>query len=299
MKRKILLTFALALSLSATSCSKEESLDYSYLNTNPDDIRAMDFYNYEVTEEEFMAQPYEDLDFDASLTQLDKPVSGDVIAIIETNMGTIKIKLLPEVAPKAVQNFVEHSLNDYYDGIIFHRVINDFMIQTGDPLGNGSGGESIWGQDFANEISVNARHFSGAVAMANRANNVSNSSQFYIVDDTPFPDELTLEYKYYRENQDIVIQHSHDSNVVVDENGKHEGDITIGDLYSLDVIDHYYDLGGAPYLDFGYTVFGQVYEGLEIVNAISEVSIMPDDTGMTSKPINDIVIDDIIIGIYE
>ncbi len=293
MKRKTILTFALALSLSATGCSEES------LNTNSNDIRAMDFYNYEVSEEEFQIQPYESLEFNGQFTQLDKPLPGDVVAVVETNMGTIKIKLLPEVAPKAVKNFVEHSLNDYYDGVTFHRVINDFMIQTGDPLGDGTGGESIWGQDFANEISVNARHFSGAVAMANKNNNVSNSSQFYIVDDTPVIEELEAEFDYYKNNQDIVIQHNHDTDVVVDEDGNHEGDITIGDLYSLDVINNYETIGGVPYLDFGYTVFGQVYEGLDIVDAISAVEVESDDTGITSKPLKDVIINDIVIGIYE
>lgn len=77
--------------------------------------------------------------------QLSMPQKGDTLAVMHTNMGDIKIKLFPEKAPKTVENFVTHSKNGYYNGLKFHRVINDFMIQGGDPRGNGTGGESIWG----------------------------------------------------------------------------------------------------------------------------------------------------------
>ena len=80
--------------------------------------------------------------------QLSAPQKGDTLAVMHTNMGDIKIKLFPEKAPKTVENFVTHSKNGYYNGLKFHRVINDFMIQGGDPRGNGTGGESIWGGSF-------------------------------------------------------------------------------------------------------------------------------------------------------
>ena len=83
-----------------------------------------------------------------SAVQLKIPGSGDTVAVMHTSMGDIKILLFPERAPKTVENFVTHSKNGYYDGLKFHRVINDFMIQGGDPLGNGTGGESIWGGSF-------------------------------------------------------------------------------------------------------------------------------------------------------
>ena len=72
--------------------------------------------------------------------QLSAPQKGDTLAVMHTNMGDIKIKLFPEKAPKTVENFVTHSKNGYYNGLKFHRVINDFMIQGGDPRGNGTGG---------------------------------------------------------------------------------------------------------------------------------------------------------------
>jgi peptidyl-prolyl cis-trans isomerase B (cyclophilin B) len=77
--------------------------------------------------------------------QLSNEVSeNEKLVEIETTLGNIKIKLFPEYAPKAVENFLEHSEEGYYDGLIFHRVINDFMIQGGDPNGDGTGGESIY-----------------------------------------------------------------------------------------------------------------------------------------------------------
>lgn len=80
------------------------------------------------------------------LKQKEMPAVGEKIAVIKTDKGDIKVRLFPEEAPKAVENFVTHAENGYYDGLIFHRVIKDFMIQGGDPKGTGTGGESIWGQ---------------------------------------------------------------------------------------------------------------------------------------------------------
>ena len=79
---------------------------------------------------------------------------GDTVATIHTTMGDIKVKLFPQRAPKAVENFVTHAKSGYYDGIIFHRVIKDFMIQGGDPTATGMGGESIWGKSFEDEFDV-------------------------------------------------------------------------------------------------------------------------------------------------
>ena len=94
-------------------------------------------------------------------------------------MGVIKIKLFPEYAPKAVENFKTHAKNGYYDGLTFHRIINEFMIQGGDPNGDGSGGESIWGVPFEDEFSTEVLNYRGAF-MANSGPN-TNGSQFFIV----------------------------------------------------------------------------------------------------------------------
>jgi len=102
------------------------------------------------------------------------------VVVLETNRGKIEIKMLPTVAPKAVENFTTHTKNGYYNGIIFHRVIKGFMIQGGDPTGTGRGGESIWGKVFDNEYKSNVvfdKPF--IVAMANAGPN-TNGSQFFI-----------------------------------------------------------------------------------------------------------------------
>lgn len=104
----------------------------------------------------------------------------DPIAIIDTNMGIIKVELKPQLAPKAVENFVTHSKNGYYNNQIFHRVIKNFMIQGGDPTGTGTGGKSIWEKDFEDEFSSKAIFDKPFIlAMANRGAN-TNGSQFFI-----------------------------------------------------------------------------------------------------------------------
>ncbi len=105
---------------------------------------------------------------------------NDTVVILKTNQGDITLKMFPKVAPLAVENFVTHVKNGYYDGLIFHRVIKGFMIQGGDPTGTGRGGESIWHKEFVNEYGDNVvfdRPF--ILAMANHGPN-TNGSQFFI-----------------------------------------------------------------------------------------------------------------------
>ena len=105
---------------------------------------------------------------------------ADKIAVLETNMGKIEIRLMPEVAPKTVENFEGLIKKGYYDGLIFHRVIKNFMVQGGDPTGTGTGGESIWGKAFADEFSKDSTfNKAGLLAMANAGPN-TNGSQFFI-----------------------------------------------------------------------------------------------------------------------
>lgn len=100
-------------------------------------------------------------------------------AVIHTTYGDITVRLFPEAAPKSVENFVTHAKNGYYNNIIFHRVIRKFMIQTGDPLGDGTGGESIWGREFADEFSSLKHDKPYTLSMANAGPN-TNGSQFFI-----------------------------------------------------------------------------------------------------------------------
>lgn len=100
-------------------------------------------------------------------------------AIIHTTYGDIHVRLFPDAAPKAVENFVTHAKKGYYNDVIFHRVIRKFMLQTGDPLGDGTGGESIWGKEFEDEFSTLKHDKPYTVSMANAGPN-TNGSQFFI-----------------------------------------------------------------------------------------------------------------------
>jgi peptidylprolyl isomerase len=107
-------------------------------------------------------------------------VNKDPIVVLETNHGNIEITLKPNVAPKACENFLGLVGKHYYDGVIFHRIIKNFMIQGGDPLGQGTGGESLWGKCFGDECQANVKFDKPAMlAMANRGPN-TNGSQFFI-----------------------------------------------------------------------------------------------------------------------
>ena len=120
-------------------------------------------------------------------------------AIIETDHGTIEIELLPGDAPKTVENFQLLSARGYYDGLTFHRIVKGFMIQGGDPLGDGHGGESAWGGKFDDEIVKDSPLYQkglgykrGIVAMANAGPN-TNASQFFILhQDPPLPPNYTI-----------------------------------------------------------------------------------------------------------
>ncbi|MGD6849575.1 peptidylprolyl isomerase [Rossellomorea aquimaris] len=174
---------------------------------------------------------------------------------MKTSMGTIKIKLFPEQAPKTVENFITHSENGYYDGLKFHRVIKDFMVQGGDPNGNGTGGESIYGESFEDEFSPELFNLRGALSMAN-AGPDSNGSQFFIV-----------------QKDDIDPQ--------FEEQMKSAG-------FPAEIIEAYMENGGTPWLDQKHTVFGQVVEGMDIVDEMANVEV-----GENDLPKEDIVIENI------
>ncbi len=192
--------------------------------------------------------------------QTKAPEKGDLVAVMHTNMGDIKIKLFPEQAPKTVKNFVELSKKDYYNGIIFHRVIKDFMIQGGDPTGTGMGGESIYGEKFEDEFDVSLHNVRGALSMAN-AGPGTNGSQFFIVQASECPEGML---------------------------GQMRGLTDRG--FPEDTIADYEALGGTPWLDFKHSVFGQVFEGMNVVDDIANVR-----TGAGDRPLHDVVIEGIEI----
>ena len=209
--------------------------------------------------------------------QLSKPKKDDPIAIMETSMGTIKIRLFPEYAPKAVENFTTHAQNGYYDGLIFHRVIQDFMIQSGDPNGIGNGGESIWGTPFEDEFAMELHNIRGALSMANSGEN-TNGSQFFIVQNTGQSSETMQEYRDFADTEVTWF----------------DGSKVFGrDVYPKEFIDAYVKQGGTPWLDYVHTVFGQVYEGMDIVDAIAGAQ-----TDTNNKPAVDITITKITIATY-
>lgn len=205
----------------------------------------------ESTEKTTETSTVESIDLNSlELPQLNTEVADneDLVEMVTTK-GTIKIKLFPELAPKAVENFMTHAKDGYYDGVTFHRVIQDFMIQGGDPEGNGTGGESIWGEGFETEISNQLYNIRGALSMARTQDPNSNGSQFFIV-----------------QNSDDM----------------HDG--LLKDDYPQAIIDAYKN-GGYPSLDGEYTVFGQVVEGMDVVDAIAAV-----ETDSSDKPTEDVKI---------
>jgi peptidylprolyl isomerase len=106
--------------------------------------------------------------------------SKSMTVVLETNQGVIEVKLMPDVAPKACENFIGLAQKGYYDGVVFHRIIKGFMIQGGDPTGTGTGGESLWGDEFDDEVSASVKFDrKGLLAMANRGPG-TNGSQFFI-----------------------------------------------------------------------------------------------------------------------
>lgn len=209
-----------------------------------------------------------------SFDQLADPEPGDRIAIMKTSMGDIHIRLFEKDAPDAVENFTVHSKNGYYDNMIFHRVIDGFMIQTGDPTGTGTGGESIWGSPFPDYFTGQLHHYRGAVSMANSGYN-TNASQFFIVHARPM--KMSENGVKWLENEE----------------------------FDEEVAERYLEIGGTPWLDNGHTlmdanndghmVFGQVYEGMDVVEKIASVPTASE----TDKPLEDVVVYTIEITEYE
>lgn len=191
--------------------------------------------------------------------QLEPAKVGDTVAIFDTNMGEITVKLFPMQAPKAVENFTVHAQNGYYNGLIFHRVIKDFMIQGGDPTGTGMGGSSIWGEAFEDEFTPELHNLRGALSMANSGPN-TNGSQFFIVQADSVPAQLVGQMK------------------------------SIPDAFPEETVEAYCQMGGTPWLDFRHTVFGQVTEGMDVVDSIAACQV-----GVNDKPVNDVVINSITV----
>ena len=194
--------------------------------------------------------------------QMAEPAEGEEIAILHIkDYGDVKVKFFPEYAPKACENFLTHAKEGYYNGITFHRVIDDFMIQGGDPTGTGSGGESIWGEYFETERPLELVPYRGSLCMARTNQMDTNGSQFFITQ---------AEYDEYSAVQ-----------------------IKASKQFPLSIMDQYKKYGGYLSLYKQYTVFGQVFEGMSVVDKIASV-----ETDVNDKPITPVVIDSIEITTY-
>lgn len=195
--------------------------------------------------------------------QMAEPKEGETIAVIHVkNYGDITVKFFDDVAPKAVENFVTHAKDGYYDGIIFHRVINEFMIQGGDPLGTGFGGESIWGKGFEEELSERILPYRGSLCMASSGTGTSSlGSQFFITQ------------AHYDEKQAKLLEQYN---------------------WPTELLDMYKKYGGYMSLYQGYTVFGQVIDGMDVVDNIAKTK-----TDSKDKPVEDVVIEKIEVKTYE
>ena len=188
------------------------------------------------------------------MNQLAKPQDGELVAVMHTTLGDISIRLFPAYTPKTVENFVTHAKDGYYNGITFHRVINDFMIQGGDPTATGCGGESIWGRSFKDEFHPDLHNLRGALSMANAGPN-TNGSQFFIVQAKTVAPQLLAQMKQ------------------------------IPDSFPPEVVENYAAVGGTPHLDYRHSVFGQVFDGMDVVDAIAAVK-----TDYNDKPLEDVKI---------
>ncbi|MBQ2791881.1 MAG: peptidylprolyl isomerase [Oscillospiraceae bacterium] len=193
---------------------------------------------------------------------------GETIAVMETSKGTIKLRFFPEQAPLAVENFLTLAEEGYYDGITFHRILGDFMIQSGDPTGTGSGGKSIYTDVvgnrgyFEDEFSDELFNFRGALSMANSGTD-SNGSQFFIVQTPNLVDGQKAAMQQKKVNKAAIK--------------KYEAE------------------GGTPWLDGKHTVFGQVIEGMDVVDAIAATPSDPD----TGTPYEEVKLISVTVTTYE
>ncbi len=197
------------------------------------------------------------LNVDSEEIQFAQPRQGDTVAEITTDKGVIKVLLFPKIAPKAVENFILLSQHGYYDGMKFHRVLADALIQTGDY--NGTGGKSIWELEFEDEFSDQLHHYNGALSMANHGEDTNGSQFFFVTAEIGGLSDETL------------------------------GRMTDAG-WREEVKNAYKQAGGLPALDWHYTVFGQIYEGLDVAYSINDVKTKEDGT-----PEKDIVIQSISV----
>lgn len=305
--RKIALLLAAAMLLSMSACGQKAPSDSSAPSDAPATSPAPSASPAPATSYEIPAPTIDDKP--VVLKQFEAPTGP--VATMKTSMGDIEIMLFPEEAPKAVENFITHAKAGYYDGLLFHRVINDFMLQGGDPLGTGTGGESIWGAPFEDEFSDSLHNFRGALSMANSGIN-TNGSQFFIVqtggmnainnDPSLIPQVLYTNLMNHQvalaqgriaaQSTQLGSQEALDGYIAQEQAAldKLLAEVT-QESYTqriAPVAEKYKEVGGAVHLDNVHTVFGQVIKGMEVVDAIAAVEVT--DPGTKDKPREDVKI---------
>lgn len=225
---------------------------------------------------------------------------GDTVAEIEIEgYGVIKAKLFPDLAPKAVENFTMLAEAGYYDGLKIHRVLPGHFMQGGSLNGDGTGGTALVdpsGQ-FDIETDKQARNFYGALGCPNV--NGKNTTQFYIVNNkTPAVDYTQLDPDAFKTK---VEEFTATRDALEDTEGAEYEMLTAQinhytNLASMisgasdEVKQKYNTVGGDPFLDGGYTVFGQMYDGFDVLDSIANVKLGINNTGEQSKPMEDIII---------
>jgi len=208
--------------------------------------------------------------------QTEMPAVGEEIAIMHTSFGDLYIRFFPEQAPKTVENFKTLSQNGYYDGLLFHRVIKDFMIQGGDPEGTGRGGESCWGGSFEDEFDPSLGNLRGSLAMANSGPN-TNGSQFFI-NQAPAETSMVPQARmYYEANRATLADYESFEAFFAAQMQLDPAKV------NADVLAVYEKYGGNIHLDgplrtdgAGHTVFGQVFKGMDIVDTMASVKTQND-----------------------
>ncbi|MFI3324686.1 MAG: peptidylprolyl isomerase [Clostridia bacterium] len=276
MKKYTSILLVIAICLSFTACkSNDEKTQANVLGTT--NIVSMD----ELT----AVGTVEEVGF-----QLDMPDEGEEIVVITTNYGEIKIRFFPEIAPLAVYNFKQLAISGYYYGLTFHRVIDDFIIQSGDPEGDGTGGTSIWDTTFEDEFSDKLLNLNGALSMANSGDD-TNGSQFFINANSTSVDWTTFESMYDYFVEDPTTAYAFYSSSIIDMTKVTDAISSIYTNYGGNpTLDATYDV-----LNTGHTVFGQVFEGYDIIELISEVEV--DST--TYMPVEDVIIESIEVLVYQ
>ena len=302
-KKYCALALAMAMSVCAfaSGCSDKDNTESTPpANDTPATESKTETKQYTMEELGIGADYYDDKEHEAGY-QLESPDPGDEIAIMHTTMGDITMRFFPEAAPKAVENFITHARDGYYDGITFHRVINDFMIQGGDPTGTGTGGESVNGEDFEDEFSNKLFNIRGSVAMANSGAD-TNGSQFFI------NQSKTADFSLYEANWQQIYQMMCELKDAGTWEDNKDGFYTFTsyiNFYNTDIVPEdvrklYEEQGGNPSLDGafnaidrGHTVFAQVIDGMDVVDKIAAVK-----TDDKNKPEKDVVIEGIDIVTY-